>query len=142
MNKLRLIIFSIIFILDISSCSAQKSQTIKDQWARPGIKGNTSAAYFTIDNQTDINDKLLSVESDIARSTEIHLSSMKDGKMIMQQQDFVEIPLKSMVKFEPLALHVMFVDLFNDLLIGDQFELKLFFEKSGVKTITVSVKEQ
>ena len=142
MYKIRRIVFSILFILVIGSCSAQKSLSIKNQWARPGIKGNTSAAYFMIDNQTDVNDKLLSVDSDIAGSTEIHLSSMTDGKMTMQQQDFVEIPSKSTVKFEPLGLHVMFVDLVNDLSIGDQFELKLFFEKSGVHTITVLVKEQ
>jgi hypothetical protein len=126
----------------VVSCNSQKSLIIKDQWARPGIKGNTSAAYLIIDNSTEINDKLLSAESDIAGSTEIHLSMMQDGKMIMQQQDFIDVPAKEIVKFEPMGLHIMFVDLFNDLSVGEQFELKLLFENNGVKTINVVVKEQ
>jgi copper(I)-binding protein len=135
-------LISFLFILTISSCSTNKSLTIKDQWARPGIKGNTSAAYLVIDNPTNSGDKLLSAESDIASFTEIHLSSMQDGKMLMQQQDFVEIPAKGTVLFEPLGLHIMFVDLYNDLSVGDQFELKLIFENNGEKTINVTVKEQ
>jgi copper(I)-binding protein len=142
MNKILSIILSVIFGLIINSCTSSKSIIIKDQWARPGIQGNTSAAYFVINNQTNINEKLIAVQSDIAKSTEIHISMMQEGKMIMQQQGFIEIKAKEKVEFQPKGLHVMFVDLKNDLIPGDQFDIKLIFENSGEKVITVTVKEQ
>ena len=67
---------------------------------------------------------------------------MQDGKMMMQQQDFVEIPAQSSVEFKPKDYHIMFINLLNDLNIGDEYQLTLQFEKAGTITITVPVKEQ
>ena len=142
MNKKFHLILSFIIVLLITSCTSSKNIIIKDQWARPGIQGNTSAAYFLIDNPTKKDEKLIAVSSDIAAATEMHISLMQDGKMMMQQQDFVEIPAKKTVEFKPMGLHIMFVNLKNDLVAGNQFNLKLVFENSGEKIITVTVKEQ
>lgn len=142
MCKRLLTFLGLILLLSLPSCASSKSLIIKDQWARPGLKGNNSAAYFELDNQTNINKKLIAVSSDIASSTEIHISLMQDGKMLMQQQEFIDIPAKEKVVFKPKGLHIMFVDLNNDLLVGDQFNLTLIFENSEQKVISVIVKEQ
>lgn len=136
---IKIILFSGLLLL--SACSSNKNLDIASAWARPGIKGNTSAAYFLVNNPTDKDDTLLAAKSDISQVAEIHLSSMVDGTMSMQQQDSVSIPAQSTVEFKPQGLHIMFIDLKNDINVGDQFELTLNFEKSGEKTFVVKVKE-
>lgn len=135
------IVIMILYALMATGCEVKKELKIDSSWARPGIQGNTSAAYFKITNPLDQADRLVSADSDIAEATEIHLSSMVDGTMKMQQQEFVEIPGKEMVIFKPQGLHIMFINLDNDLKIGDTFQLRLFFENAGQIDITVEVKE-
>lgn len=139
-NKINLLLV-LLTIMTISACAGNKQLTVDSSWARVGIQGNTSAAYFKVTNPLDQNDKLVSADSDIAEATEIHLSSMVDGTMKMQKLEFVEIPGKGMVVFKPKGLHIMFVNLDKDLNVGDTFQLRLFFENAGQINITVEVKE-
>ncbi|MAT43365.1 MAG: hypothetical protein CL609_13580 [Anaerolineaceae bacterium] len=139
---LRLFFLSSLLISLLSSCNSVKELNVKDGWSRPALSGNNTAAYFTINNPLNENDRLLSASSTIAEFTEVHLSVMQDGKMMMQQQDFVEIPAQSSVEFKPKDYHIMFINLLNDLNIGDEYQLTLQFEKAGTITITVPVKEQ
>lgn len=141
MKKTTFFTFVVTALVLLTACSGNKILQISSAWARPGIQGNTSAAYFLINNQTDLDDKLISATSSISQATEIHLSSMTDGTMSMQQQESVSIPSKSTVEFKPQGLHIMFINLKDDLNVGDTFELTLDFENSGEKTIIVKVQE-
>ncbi len=141
MKKLQCITTLLLLVLVLPACSSSKEISIKSGWARPGIAGNTTAAYFVMSNPLNDADKLLSAQSNVANATEIHLSSMVDGIMSMQEQDYVEIPANSEVEFKPQGYHIMFIGLKKDLVVGDQIELKLNFEKAGAITITVPVQE-
>jgi copper(I)-binding protein len=141
-NKLRLLIISSLLLLLLGSCNNVKELNIQDAWSRPALSGNNTAAYFTINNPLTENDRLLSASSTIAEFTEVHLSVMQDGKMMMQQQEFVEIPAQSSIEFKPKDYHIMFINLYKDLNVGDEYQLILQFEKAGAITITVPVKEQ
>ena len=126
----------------ISGCTGRSSLKIDNVWARPGLSGNNSAAFFVIDNNQSTPDRLLSASGDVAASIEVHKSVMEGGVMKMQPQEFVEVPANSTVEFKPGSYHVMLVNLNKDLKTGDRFELTLQFEKSGAKTIQVTVKDQ
>ncbi len=139
---LHAVLFTGLLILMLTGCNNAKEIQIEDAWGRPGLSGNTTAADFKVNNPLNETDRLLSASSTIAEFTEVHLSLMQDGKMMMQQQEFVEIPANSIVEFKPKDFHVMFINLNNDLNVGDEYELTLQFEKSGAFTITVPVKEQ
>lgn len=144
MKKL-FIIISTLIVLNLVSCSnlsvKDNEIIIENAWARPALQGNPSAVYFRIENNLQVSDKLISVESQVAEFNEIHLSSMVDGTMKMMEQEYVEIKPNQELKFQPMSYHVMLINLKQDLKSGDQFEISLTFEKSGEKNIIVEVKE-
>ena len=144
MRKL-IIIVNLIIVMNLVSCSNLSAEDngilIEKAWARPALQGNPSAVYFRIDNNQKETDRLISVTSQVAEFNEIHLSSMVDGTMKMMEQEFVEIEPNQVLEFKPKSYHIMLINLKQDLNVGDQFEISLTFEKSGVKNIVVEVKE-
>jgi copper(I)-binding protein len=78
----------------------------------------------------------------VAASVELHKTVMENGVMKMQPQESVEVPAHNKVEFKPGSLHIMLVNLKQDLKPGDRLELTLQFDKAGAKTIQVSVQEQ
>ena len=128
----------------INACGGSLSElVIQGAWARPASAGENGAAYFVIENWTMTDDILLSVSSEIASATEVHMSmGDANGVMSMQMQDSIPVLAKDTVKFEPGGLHVMFVELSQDLKVGDTITLTLNFEKAGSMTVEAPVKEQ
>lgn len=128
----------------ISACGDSLNElVIQGAWARPASAGENGAAYFVIENWTTTDDILLSVSSEIASATEVHMSmGDANGVMSMQMQESNPVPAKDTVKFEPGGLHVMFVELTQDLQVGDTITLTLNFEKAGSITVEAPVKEQ
>jgi hypothetical protein len=116
--------------------------TARETWSRPASAGENGAAYFVIENGTTTDDTLLSVYSEIASATEVHMSMSDDnGVMSMKMQEFVSVPAGEQVEFKPGGLHVMLVALKKDLNVGDMITLTLNFENAGELTVQVPVKE-
>jgi hypothetical protein len=133
----------LLWALMLASCSQpSKSLSVTDVWARPGNAGGTGAVYFTLVNNTDQEDALLSVHSPAAKAVEVHSSMMdENGNMTMLQQDSVPVPAGGKVEFKPGGLHVMLIDLENDLKVNDSFSITLTFERTGEVEVNVIVKE-
>lgn len=143
MKNTKLVIVLLLVFLLASACSSSGQLTVQDAWARPASAGDNGAAYFVIENGMNTDDTLLSVSSDIARATEVHKSTMNDaGVMSMQLQESVPVPARENVEFEPGGLHVMFVELTQDLTAGETISLTLNLERAGSLTIQVPVEEQ
>lgn len=119
----------------------QKIISVQDSWARPGLKEGNSAVFLTIENNSDVDDLLLGVVSNIASSVELHKTVMEDGVMKMKQQLSVPIPADEQIIFQPGDLHIMLIDLKSGLDVGDEFEVSLEFEHAGKINLTVIVKE-
>jgi periplasmic copper chaperone A len=105
-----------------------------------GISGTNSAAYMIIKNAGGQADRLLSVESDVAASVEIHLSEMNDGVMSMRPVEGIDIPAGGQAELKPGSYHVMLVGIKHDLKEGDKVQLKLNFEKSAPVTVEAQVR--
>ena len=129
-------------LLFASACAAQTELSIEEPWARPGFQGDNSAVYLVIRNSTDQGDGLIGAKTDAANVTEIHLSKMDaEGTMSMERQDLVGIPAGESVNLEPGGLHVMLMNLVDDLNVGDRFELTLEFQRAGDVDIEVEVRQ-
>ena len=104
----------------------------------------TVAAYFVIKNGGADADRLLSVDSPIAGTAQLHEHVHQDGLMKMQQVDTVSIPANGTVTFAPMAYHVMLLDLKDrsTLTTGQRFPLILHFEKAGDVTVEVAVQKE
>ncbi len=102
--------------------------------------GGTAAAWCTITNHGDTDDRLVSAKSKIAAATEIHEMAMKDGTMQMSPlPDGLVIPAGETVTLEPGGYHIMYIGLTRDLKAGDTYKLTLTFEQAGEIEVTVPV---
>ena len=89
------------------------------------------AAYLTITNNGDAEDRLVGVSAAFPRVT-IHKTTVQNEIATMQSQDSVAIPPGETVTFEPGGLHVMFMGLNGDpFTIGEEISATLTFEKAG-----------
>lgn len=113
---------------------------IEEAWARPGMVGRMSAAYFRISNGGAETDYLVNAKSEVAALTEIHESYQADGGMMgMRQVERVEVPSMSSVMFQQGGLHIMFIQLNQDLGEGDTIALTLEFESGETQVVDVPV---
>lgn len=115
--------------------------TISDPWSR-ALPPNApaGAAYFTVTNQGQAQDRLVGAASDVAGKAELH-THVKAGEMMrMQKVDAVDIPAGGEATFAPGGNHVMLIGLKRPLKDGEQFPLTLEFEKAGKVRVEVPVR--
>jgi len=140
-NLWKILLITLFLLLPLSSCGSE-ALSISKLWVRPGITSGNSAIYFELENPTDQDDVLLSAESDVAQSVELHMSKMnEDGTMSMQKQKTVPVPANSTIEFKPGGLHIMLINLVDDLTPGESFELTLNFQKSNSLILEAIVQE-
>jgi len=141
------IINLLVILLALTGCANQSNEqaqqlTIENAWARPGLSGGNSAVYFVIDNPTSQSDTLLSADTESAEHVELHMTSMDaDGNMRMSQQENIPIAANSQVEFKPGGLHIMLIQLRQDLSAGDIISVTLQFERAGSVQIQAPVEQ-
>jgi len=121
----------------IGACSRVPQIAVEGEEARlsPVLLGVCSI-YMSIRNSGNGDDNLLSAEVDIPGTiTELH--GVKDGKMVRKEK--IPIPAKSGVELRPGSMHIMVFKLPRDVQIGNEFTLRLVFERSGEKRVTISI---
>jgi periplasmic copper chaperone A len=114
----------------ITACGAQAQNIeVKDAWVRgtvPAQRG--TGAFMEITTQHAV--RLLSVDSPVAASVEIHNMTMTNGVMKMFQVDGLDIPAGKTVKLAPGGYHVMMMGLKQQMKTGERVPLKLTFERA------------
>jgi copper(I)-binding protein len=119
----------------------QKSDPVKIQnWARPGIQGQMSGAYFVYKNPLNITDTLISVYSPQAMMTQIHESyTTEDGLAGMREKAEIIVQAKQNIILKQGGLHVMLMNLKTDLQEPDSVTISLIFNQAGKVDLTVPV---
>jgi len=117
--------------------------TVSDAWARPSpMMERAGAAYMVLQNNGAAEDKLLSVESDVAKTIELHETKEMNGMMQMSPVSNIPVAAGGKTELAPGGLHVMLIGLTRELKAGDKVQLTLNFEKAGKIPVTAEVKEQ
>lgn len=112
--------------------TSDESFIISDSWIRPGTKNRNTAAFMKIVNNTDFDDTLFAVSSNLAKATEIHETFTAENDMMgMRHVDYVIIPKKSSMELKPGSFHIMLIGLNSDLDNGDSGKITLRFSKAG-----------
>jgi copper(I)-binding protein len=128
--------------------AAGRDYTLKDlrvlhPYARPTPPGaRTAGAYFTLRNDGREADRLVRVESPVARTVEIHSMTTTDNVMRMRAVDALDVPAGSTVALGPSGYHVMLQELRQPLSVGHPVALTLTFEKSGTIEVLADVEAQ
>ena len=114
---------------------------VNDAWVRASVAGQQSTgAFMTL--QADSDSKLLSVQSPVANTVQIHQSSMKDDVMSMRQVESVALPAGKPVSFDPHGYHVMLIDLTAQVKEGDKVPLTLIVENAKGEKETIQVQAE
>ncbi|MFY0697305.1 MAG: copper chaperone PCu(A)C [Balneola sp.] len=119
----------------------QKSESDKIQnWARPGVQGQMSGAYFVYTNPLSIADTLISVYSPQAMMTQVHESyTTEDGLAGMREKTEIIVQAKQNITLKQGGLHVMLMNLKTDLQETDSVKVSLIFKQAGEVDLTLPV---
>ena len=112
-------------------------------WVAEALPGQSmTAAYMTISNEGDIDEELVSVESEVAENLELHEMVQQGDMMRMRRVDSIVIGPGEDVALEPGGLHIMLIGLTREVKEGDTVELNLIFESGANLTVSAPVKKR
>ncbi len=94
-----------------------------------------AGGFLTLTNKGSQDDRLVSVQTPIAKEGQIHEMAMEGDVMKMRQlADGIVIPAGQTVTLEPGGLHLMFMGLTGAIAEGDAVPVTLTFENAGSVT--------
>lgn len=110
-------------------------------WARASAgHGNAGAAFMTIVNSGDEEDRLISASTAVAKKTEVHETTSENGVMKMRMvKGGLTVPAGGKVELKPMGLHVMMMGVTEKLVEGKTLALTLVFEKAGSVELAVPI---
>ena len=113
---------------------------IDHPWARAmPTTATTGATYLRIDNNGEVGDRLLEIETPAAEFAELHEHVHAEGLMKMQKAADLTIGAGESVTLEPGGYHIMLMNLKRPLVDGEKFPLTLRFEQAGSVEVEVAV---
>ncbi len=128
----------------LAACARQAPGVIEASgaWTRATPPDRAEAAvYASLRNPGGAQDRLVSVQADVAGDAQLHESRTDSaGVMSMRRIAEVELPAGAAVELAPLGLHIMLVGLKAPLAEGQSFPLVLRFERAAPLTVQVSVR--
>jgi len=134
---------------DSQNTPAAEAVTVINPWVRVAIRPEgsdapdappvNSAAYLVLANGTDAGDALVSVETEIADTAEIHSVTMDDDVMRMRPVDSLAVPAGSEAVLEPGGYHVMLIGIRRALAEGDTVALRLHLRSGAVLDVVAPV---
>ena len=109
------------------------SLVIEHPWSRATPKGAPVAGgYLVIRNEGAAADRLIAVESEAAKSVQIHEMTMQDGVMRMRPlANGLEAPAGGKAELTPGGNHLMFLDPVQPFEARARIKAVLVFEKAG-----------
>ena len=139
MNKF-LLIASMIGIISTAQVAMASDIIIENPTIRMAKKGMSTGGFMTIKNTGSQADVLLSAQSNIAKRTEVHLSSIsKDGMAKMEhQKDGIKIPAGGSLVLKHGSYHIMFMKLTQNVK-HHHVSFKLVFKNAGTVMIHAKV---
>lgn len=137
----RLLCFLLVIIFLLSACGPEKGIEVHSAWARPTAMGENASVYFELHNHGSAPDELTSISSDAVEAVEIHESKMEGDVMKMEMLTSLPIDAYADMTFKPGGLHVMLVNLKQELKLDDEFEIVLHFKNHEDVTVHVIVKD-
>ena len=115
---------------------------ISDAYARSsGPLAKAGAAYMRIMNHSDESDRLVGVQSDIAKKTELHTHAKDDNGVMKMVRIDEGIKIGAMKEHSLIrgGQHIMFMGLKGHLETGKIIPLTLLFEKAGKVDIEIII---
>ena len=139
------ILFLFILILSTSQSFSEtisfKGLVLSNFWIKNVIANSkTTSGYIKIENKNEKNERLISVESNFSKRTELHYMNIKNDIMIMKHlEDGVLINSKSQINLKPRNFHIMFIDLSKSFNKTSNQKVKFNFQNAGSIIINMPI---
>ncbi|AJO77956.1 copper chaperone PCu(A)C [Pseudomonas sp. MRSN 12121] len=127
-------------LLGLAGHAAAQTQ-VTDAWVRATVAGQQATGAFMTLTASD-DSRLLGVASPVAKTVQIHQSTMHNDVMSMRPADFVELPAGKAVALDPHGYHVMLIDLVAQVKEGDKVPLTLTVENAKGEKESIKVEAQ
>ena len=143
-------IFLIFLILFISSINVVLSDTfklnkiiLKDPWIKISYTGQKNiSGYLKIINTSNIDDHLVSVETNFSNKNEIHKMIIKNDVMKMEKiKSGLVVKKNSFVLFKPGSYHLMLMGIYKKIENIKQLNIILNFKNNGTIEVPFIIKK-
>ncbi len=139
---LSFVAFTLMAAFVCSPAFAEGNITVQDPYVRAVPPGQpNSAAFMTISNQGETPVSVVGATSSVSKVAELHTHVMEDGMMMMRRIDKIDVPAQGSTELKPGGLHVMLIDLTQDLKPGDTVSLTLEFSDGSTQALEAPVRE-
>ena len=115
--------------------------TIKEPWVRGTVRGQKTTGAFMHLTATEAA-TLVSVESPVAGTVQIHEMKMENDVMKMRAIPRLDLPAGKAIELKPGGYHVMLMDLKQPLKKGEAVPISLRFEAKDKTFKTIEIKAQ
>jgi len=146
--KIMAFVTAIAMVFVLAACSGNAASntpeiSVMEPWSRPSpMAAGNGAVYMMLMNKGGQADTLVSVSSDIAEAVELHETKMEGDVMKMSPvQGGIEVPAGGSAELKPGGLHVMLINLKEELTPGQKIALTLNFENSDPIKVEAEVRE-
>lgn len=89
----------------------------------------TVAAYLTVLNDGSSGDRVIALDTDIAKAAEMHTTVLEGDIVQMRRLEAVEVAPGRRISFAPGGMHIMLIGVVRPLKQGERFRLTLRFER-------------
>jgi len=112
---------------------------VKEAWARES-KGNTTAIYMCLQNDSSADKILIKAESPVCETTELHDHIQEGSIFKMRPVREILIPAKSSIELKQGGKHIMLIGLKKHLEAGEKVSLNLSYADGSQEQLDVEVK--
>lgn len=115
---------------------------VSDPYARAVPEGQkNSAAFMDLQNTGKDPHAVVEARSPVSNIVELHTHVNENGMMKMRQVEKIDVPAGATTTLKPGGLHVMFIDLKQQIKPGDMVPVTLIFEDGSQVELTVPGKK-
>jgi copper(I)-binding protein len=105
----------------------------------PAVEGNPGAVYFTVQNDSDGQHMIRTVDVEGASSAVIHQMGTWNNQPSMDEVMQIGVPANGTLEFKPGDLHVMAMELDETLAAGGTTEVTLHFMRGEKATFPAEI---
>ncbi len=138
----RFILAACLALMPVSVVADGMKVMVEDAYARASTPtSKAGAAFMTISNMSDTDDRLIEVSSEAAQRVELHTHiEAADGVMRMVEvEDGFEVPAGGSAMLARGGNHIMMMGLTQPFVHGQSIEVTLTFEQAGDMTVTIPI---
>ena len=137
----KIIILVVALAIIMSACSTPGDIEVHQPWVRPTSQGENAAVYLTLHNHASESYELTGASSNVADVVEIHESRLENDVMQMNMLSSLPIAADEEINFAPGGLHIMLVNIKQELVLGEHIGIILHFKNHEDIVVEVHVED-